>query len=98
MGWYVDDLWCCDDAGALADADLAKLTAKFGVPFSQPKHFLNINVDVEAPTRIKLSMEAYLTQMADRYVPTWRDWPLLSTPCSPKHGMIVRPSDVQEVY
>ena len=84
IGWYVDDLWCVDDAGALADADLAKLTAKFGVPFATPKHFLNINVTVESPTRIKLSMEAYLLQMADRYVPNWREWPQLNGPCTQK--------------
>ena len=82
LGWYVDDLWSVDDAGANADADLAKLTKKFDMPFATPKHFLNINVTIESPTRVKFSMEAYLTGMADRYVPNWRDWQPLAAPCT----------------
>ena len=47
-----------------------------------PKHFLNINVDVQSPTRIKLSMEAYILGMADTYVPDWRSWKPVALPCT----------------
>ena len=31
-----------------------------------------MNIEVVSPTKIKLTSEAYITRMADRYVPDWR--------------------------
>ena len=31
-----------------------------------------MNVTVESPTRVKLTSEAYILSMADKYVPDWR--------------------------
>jgi hypothetical protein len=73
LGLYVDDCWLLDDAGAAADADVAKLVSKFDLKIDEePRHFLGMNVTVESPTRIKISSEAYVLSMADRYVPDWR--------------------------
>ena len=73
LGFYVDDGWCCDSGGALADRDIALLDRKFGITIDkQPKHFLNMNIEVISPTKIKLTSEAYITRMADKLVPGWR--------------------------
>ena len=81
LGLYVDDSWLVDDAGPLADADLAKLKQKFKLTVvDDPKHFLNINVTVESPTRVKLTSQAYILTIADRYVPDWRSRPRVDLP------------------
>ena len=73
LGFYVDDGWCCDSGGAHADRDIALLDRKFGITIDkQPKHFLNMNIEVVSATKIKLTSEAYITRMADKYVPDWR--------------------------
>jgi len=85
MGLYVDDSWCCDNAGSLADADLAKFAKRFQITLDEdPKHFLGMNVHVHSPTRVTLSSEAYILSMADRYVPDWRSRPKLTRPCTEK--------------
>ena len=44
---YVDDGLCIDDAGPLADADLAKLKERFTVKVNEkPSLFLNMNLKV----------------------------------------------------
>ena len=74
LGLYVDDAWLIDDAGAAADADIAKLGTKFEIKVDEtPEHFLNMNVQVLSPTRVKLTSEAYILSMADKYVPNWRE-------------------------
>ena len=73
MGIFVDDSWVLDTAGALADADLAKIAAKFKLTLvDSPRHFLNMNFEVLSPTRVRVTSENYITRMADRYVPDWR--------------------------
>ena len=82
-GLYVDDTWVIDDAGALADRDIEALSKRFKITVdNSPKHFLNMNVIVESPTRIKISSEAYILAMADREVPNWRSRPALDMPCT----------------
>ena len=69
----MDDAWCCDNAGTLADDDLKKISSKFSIKIDDtPKHFLNMKVEIESSTRVKLSSESYILQMADKYVPNWR--------------------------
>ena len=46
----------------------------------KPSHFLNLNVTVLGPSRIKLSMDAYVTALADKYVPNWRSWKIVDLP------------------
>jgi hypothetical protein len=85
LGLFVDDTWIWDDADELADADLAKLIKRFDLKLvDQPKQFLGMNVEVQSPTRIKLTMEAYVLQMADTYVPDWRSWGTVKLPCTDK--------------
>ena len=36
---------------------------------TDPKLFLNMNVNMVSPSKIHLSSEAYIESMADRYVP-----------------------------
>ena len=73
LGLYVDDKLAVDDAGALADADWKIINKHFKFTIQEdPKHFLNMNVNVESETRVKLSMEAYVLRMADANVPDWR--------------------------
>ena len=80
----MDDCWFCDDAEQ-ADADIDKLVKRFDLKVvNDPRHFLGMNVDVQSPTRIKLSMDAYVLGMADRYVPDWRSWPEVKLPCTDK--------------
>ena len=81
MGLYVDDTWVLDDAGAAADADLAALGAKFKLTIdNNPRHFLNMNIEVLSPTRVKMSSENYITRMADKYMPGWREKPKVRLP------------------
>jgi hypothetical protein len=83
IGLYVDDMWIMDNAGPQADADVARIRDRFSITLTEnPRHFLNMNVDIQSPSRIKLSMEAYLTSMADRYVPDWRERPTVDLPCT----------------
>ena len=85
LGLYVDDSWLIDNAGGLFDADLARLAERYELKVDEsPKQFLGMNVHVESPTRVKLSSEAYILSMADRYVPDWRSRPKLELPCSDK--------------
>ena len=84
LGLYVDDKLAVDDAGAQADADWKIINKHFKFTIQDdPKHFLNMNVDVESETRVKLSMEAYVLRMADANVPDWRSWDKLESPGSP---------------
>jgi hypothetical protein len=72
-GIYVDDAWLADNAGSLADADLAKLSKRFEIKIDEnPRHFLGMNVHVESHTRVRLTSEAYILKMADTYLPDWR--------------------------
>ena len=81
IGIYVDDGWATDNAGALADADIAKLGKRFDIKITdEPRHFLNMNITVESPTRVHLSSEAYIVRMADKYVPHWRTLAKLDVP------------------
>jgi hypothetical protein len=85
MGLYVDDCWLADDAGALADADVDRLKVKFQIKLMEdPTHFLNMNVTVESPTRVKLTSQAYITSMADKYVPDWKARPKVELPATEK--------------
>ena len=89
---YVDDGFCADDAGPLADADLAKLTAAFEVKVVEnPKQFLGMDVTVHSPTRVTLNSESYIVSMADKYLPDWRSKPLLSVPAT---GRLLKAYDV----
>jgi hypothetical protein len=82
---YVDDFWMLDDAGAQADADVGKLVSKFEIKLiNDPSQFLNMNVTVESPTRVKVSSEAYILSMADKYVPDWRTRPTVPMPATEK--------------
>ena len=101
LGLYVDDSWLIDNAGGLFDADLARLAERYELKVDEsPKQFLGMNVHVESPTRVKLSSEAYILSMADRYVPDWRSRPKLELPCSDKilksyetaHARLTQPS------
>jgi hypothetical protein len=84
LGLYVDDKLAVDDAGAQADADWKIINKHFKFTIQEdPKHFLNMNVNVESETRVKLSMEAYVLRMADANVPDWRSWDKLESPGSP---------------
>ena len=84
LGLYVDDMWAVDNAGVLADADFAIINSHFQFTMQEaPKQFLNMNVTVESPCRVKFTMEAYVLRMADANVPDWRSWDLLDTPASP---------------
>ena len=80
IGLYVDDIWVIDDAQGLADADFARLAQKFKFTLKPAHHFLNLNVTVEKPWRVKIDMKAYITKMADTYVPDWRERKKQSTP------------------
>ena len=81
LSLFVDDSWVCDDAGANADADIKIICEKFNFTMVEdPKHFLGMNVVVESETRVKLSSEAYILRMADKYVPSWRTRPQLQMP------------------
>ena len=81
LSLFVDDSWVCDDAGANADADIKIICEKFKFAMVEdPKHFLGMNVVVESETRVKLSSEAYILRMADKYVPAWRARPKLQLP------------------
>ena len=72
-GLYVDDTWLIDDGGKAADADLEQLGKRFDLKLDEsPKHFLNMNIEVISPTKIKVSSQNYVTRMADRYIPDWR--------------------------
>jgi len=84
LGLYVDDMWAVDDAGELADADFAIINSHFQFTIQEaPKQFLNMNVSVESPCRVKFTMEAYVLRMADAHVPDWRSWDVIDTPASP---------------
>jgi hypothetical protein len=83
LGLYVDDVWACDDAGSLADADWEQLGVDFQFTVQEdPKQFLNMNVTVLSDHSVKFSMEAYVLRMADTYVPDWRSWPVLERPAT----------------
>ena len=83
LALYVDDGWVIDDAGPLADADLKMLSDKFQVKvIESPTQYLNINVTVESPSRVKLSSEGYIIGMADKYVPDWRSRKPVSLPAT----------------
>jgi hypothetical protein len=83
MGVYVDDGWCVDNAGEQADELLAKFASKFQLTVTErPRHFLNMTLDVQSPTRIKITSESYVLSMADKYVPDWRSWPTQSMPAT----------------
>jgi hypothetical protein len=83
MGLYVDDTWCIDDAGPLADADLKRLGERFKLTIDEnPRQFLGMNVTVESPTRVKITSEAYILTMADRYIPNWKSRPHVPLPCT----------------
>ena len=85
LGLFVDDSWCIDNAGALADADLARLKAKFNLTLDEkPRHFLNMNIEFESPTRVKITSEAYIIKMADKYVPDWRSRGRVALPSTEK--------------
>ena len=74
LAMYVDDGWVTDNAGVHADRDLALLNRRFGLTVVEhPTHFLNMNVHQVSPTKMKLTSEAYIVSMADRYVPNWRE-------------------------
>ena len=80
---YVDDAWCTDNAGSLADADLKLISDKFEVTWTNdPRHFLNINIKVLSETKVQLSSESYILSMADRAMPDWRTRPKVNLPCS----------------
>ena len=80
---YVDDAWLYDNAGEKADADLARLNGRFKLKITEkPSQFLNMNVHVLSPTRVKLTSEAYVLSMADKYVPKWREHARVSMPAT----------------
>jgi hypothetical protein len=84
LGLYVDDKWAVDDAGTQADADWAIINKHFHFTIQEdPKQFLNMNITVESESRVKFSMEAYVTRMADAHVPNWRSWDKLEAPGTP---------------
>jgi hypothetical protein len=39
-----------------------------------------MNVTVESPTRVRITSEAYILSMADKYVPNWRSWSRVELP------------------
>ena len=83
MGVYVDDKWVIDDGGPQVDADMALLAKRFLITVDDnPKHFLGMNVIVESKTRVKITSEAYILTMADRYLPTWREHKKVTMPCN----------------
>jgi hypothetical protein len=80
---YVDDAWCYDDAGVLADANLDKLGSRFKIKLEDnPKHFLGMNVLVQSPSKVTLTSEAYILSMADKYIPGWRARGQVSVPAT----------------
>ena len=80
---YVDDGLCIDDAGPLADADLAILRQRFTVSLNEkPTHFLGMNLNVISPTKVQLSSEGYIKGMAKRYIPDWETRPKLGMPAT----------------
>ena len=84
LGLYVDDKWAVDDAGTQADDDWAIINKHFHFTIQEnPKQFLNMNITVESESRVKFTMEAYCTRMADASVPNWREWDKLEAPGTP---------------
>jgi hypothetical protein len=81
----VDDGWCTDNSKINADRELALLDRRFGITLqSNPKQFLNMNVEVISPTKVKVSSEAYIESMANRHVPDWRDRAPVNMPSDDK--------------
>jgi hypothetical protein len=89
-GWcylclYVDDEMVIDDAGAMCDEDMQRLSELFKFTVKEdPKLFLNMNVEIISPWKVKFSMEKYLLEMADECVPNWRAWAPVHMPATPR--------------
>ena len=80
---FVDDGWTEDDAGPEADADFEELSARFNLEFEEdPKMYLGMNTEIVNDRCIKLSAQTYVEQMADKYVPNWRDRKVPATPAT----------------
>ena len=98
MGVYVDDKWVLDDGGAQVDADMDLLAKRFLITVDDhPKHFLGMNVIIESATRVKITSEAYILTMADRYLPKWREHKKVIMPCNEALMIAYEKAHVREV-
>ena len=77
---YVDDGWVEDDAGELADADLAILAERFKMTLGPPKQFLGMRIISCSPTSISYNNEVFLTELADRLPQPLSSYPIYATP------------------
>jgi hypothetical protein len=74
-----------DDAGCLCDEDMERLSKLFKFTLVEdPKLFLNMNVEIISPWKVKFSMEKYLLEMAEQCVPNWRSWAPVQMPATPR--------------
>ena len=59
-----------DAHSPLADIEVKHFADAFKLKMAdKPEHFLGANIDIESPTRIKLSSRAYVAKMAATYLP-----------------------------
>ena len=66
---YVDDAWVTDNAGAAADADIARFAERFAIKVNDnPKQFLGLNIAVSAES-ISISSTAYIEGLAAKQLP-----------------------------
>eukprot|EP00965_Chrysotila_dentata_P262746 6214660-Pleurochrysis_carterae.AAC.3 len=67
---YVDDCWMADIGSLMADDDLRIFQERFKLTVqTKPKHFLGMNINMDAQGGVKVSADAYVKAKAEYYLP-----------------------------
>ena len=61
--------WTFDDCAAECDAELKKLSDRFGVTNGDPSYFLGMNVTFQGPRRVTITSESYIDRVLTKALP-----------------------------